>query len=159
MIPAKTRIGPAFRGTDFFVSSAAFPELQFFPAFPAYSASFGPPQQIFPTLKRHRHALRTHAPHALPDIKGGNYIPFYTESSWRMCLHRRRSYRSRQSRVYKFDPPPSPRQGGGFGRNSQGSTVLDYRWCKCVYNRLKGKAEDFSDLFADSKILLTFAPR
>ncbi len=65
----------------------------------------------------------------------GNYIPFYTESSWRMCLHCRRSCRSRRSRVCKFDPPPNPRLGGGFRRNPQGATVLDSRRCKGVYNR------------------------
>ncbi len=76
-----------------------------------------------------------------------------------MYLHGRRSCRSRQSRVYKFDPPPTAaagecnracsdcraataeaelvpqiRLGGGFRRNPQGLTVLDYRRCKSVYN-------------------------
>ncbi len=43
---------------------------------------------------------------------------------------------SRQSRVYKLDPPPHPRLGGGFRRNPQRYTALDYRWCKFVSNHL-----------------------
>ncbi len=35
----------------------------------------------------------------------GNYIPFYTESSWRMCLLCCRSCRSRRSRVCKLAHP------------------------------------------------------
>ena len=31
---------------------------------------------------------------------------------------------------------PQIRLGGGFGRNPQGDTVLDYRSCKIVSNRL-----------------------
>jgi len=91
----------------------------------------------------------------------GNYIPFYTESNRQMYLHGRRSCRSRQSRVCKFDPTPTAsegecnracsdcraataeaelvpqiRLGGGFCRNPQGYTVLDYRRCNFVYNSL-----------------------
>ncbi len=65
----------------------------------------------------------------------GNYIAFYTESSWRMYRYCRRSRCSRQSRVCKFDPPLNPRLGGGFCRNPQGNTALDCRRCKFVYNR------------------------
>ncbi len=53
-----------------------------------------------------------------------------------MYLHGRRSCCSRLRRVCRFDPPLNPRLGGGFGRNPQGLTVLDYRSCNFVYNRL-----------------------
>ncbi len=85
------------------------------------------------------------------------YKAAYTESSWRMYIHCRRSFRSQLRRVY---PPPTAaegehnrtcpdcraatteaelvlqiRLGGGFDRNSQDDTVLDYCWCKFLYNR------------------------
>ncbi len=89
-----------------------------------------------------------------------NYMPFSTESSERMVLHRRRSCRSRRSRVCRLDPPltaaegernracsdcraatakaelvPQIRLGGGFGRNPQ----------SLFYNALSSESKVWAD--------------
>lgn len=60
-----------------------------------------------------------------PQIADGSYIRLYTPSDFRSAAHDRLSEHSRQSRVYRSDPPRSPASAGASDKTRFGSRL---RW-------------------------------